>query len=139
VSQGHRLGLHTWDHHQLPKLSDQEIKAEFVKTDELVKTMTGRSMAPHWRPPYGAVNARVRKVAESLGLTKMWLWDVDSLDWKHLANTAAIVDEVEKGLLRTSRNVADVLFHDKATSVTALDALLPRLRAKGYELVDFSP
>ena len=54
-------------------------------------------MAPHWRPPYGAVNQRVRDVAASLGFTKMWLWDVDSLDWRHLGNTQGIIKEWREG------------------------------------------
>lgn len=137
VRDGHRLGLHTWDHPQLTKMSDEGIREEFVKTDALVKEITGKSMAPHWRPPYGAVNQRVTDIARSLGSTKMWLWDIDSLDWRHLSNTSAIVKEVEGGLARSSRSVADILFHDKPTTVVALKTLLPQLKAKGYQLVDF--
>jgi len=134
---GHRLGLHTWDHPQLTKVSDEQIKDEFLKTDTLVKKLTGNSMAPHWRPPYGAVNQRVRDIAVSLGFTKMWLWDVDSLDWRHLGNTQGIIKEVEGGLARSRKPVSDILFHDKPTTVAALRILLPRLKSKGYKLVDF--
>jgi len=137
VSEGHRLGLHTWDHPQLTKMSDDKIKEEFVKTDQLVKKVTGKSMAPHWRPPYGAANKRVKDIAAALGFTKMWLWDVDSLDWKHLGDSQAIIHEVEGGLARSHADVADILFHDKLTSVAALRILLPRLKAKGFQLVDF--
>lgn len=137
VRHGHRLGLHTWDHPQLTKMSDDQIRSEFLKTDELVKRVTGHSMAPHWRPPYGAVNQRVRTIAQSLGFTRMWLWDVDSLDWKHLGNTQAIVNEVEGGLKRSQKAVSDVLFHDKPTTVVALRILLPRLQSDGYELANF--
>jgi peptidoglycan/xylan/chitin deacetylase (PgdA/CDA1 family) len=137
VRDGHRLGLHTWDHPQLTKMSDDKIKEEFVKTDELVKKVTGKSMAPHWRPPYGAVDKRVKDIASGLGFTKMWLWDVDSLDWKYLGNSQAIVKEVEGGLARSRGQVADILFHDKLTTVAALKILVPRLRAKGFQLVDF--
>ena len=137
VRDGHQLGLHTWDHPVLTKASDDAIREQFSRTDELVKSITGKSMAPNWRPPYGSFNARVKKIAAELGFTKMWLWDVDSLDWKHLGNTAAIVNEVEKGLAAAPRKLSDVLFHDKATTVRALEVLLPRLRNEGYELVDF--
>src|SRR6185295_12829323 len=109
VSEGHRLGLHTWDHPKLTKMSDDKIKEEFVKTDELVKKITGKSMAPHWRPPYGAVDKRVKDIASSLAFTKMWLWDVDSLDWKYLSNTQAIIKEVEGGLARARGQVSVIL------------------------------
>jgi peptidoglycan/xylan/chitin deacetylase (PgdA/CDA1 family) len=134
---GHRLGLHTWDHPQLTKMSDAKIREEFTKTDDLVKKLTGKSMAPHWRPPFGAFNQRVKNIANSLGFTKMWLWDVDSLDWKHLGHTQAIVNEVEGGLARVNKPTIDILFHDKLTTVNALKVLLPRLKAKGFRLVDF--
>ena len=48
VHDGHQLGLHTWDHPQLTQMvSDEDIKQEFLKTDALVKKLTGKSMAPH--------------------------------------------------------------------------------------------
>ncbi len=137
VRSGHKLGLHTWDHPQLTKMTDDQIRSEIVRTDAIVKKITGKSMAPHWRPPYGAFNARVKAVASSLGFTKMWLWDVDSLDWKHRGNTEAILREVEGGLARNQKALSDVLFHDKHTSVVALRALLPRLKSNGFQLVDF--
>jgi len=40
---------------------------------------------------------RVRDIATSLGFSKMWLWDVDSLDWKHLGNTHAIFHSDDRG------------------------------------------
>lgn len=104
-----------------------------------MKSLTGKSMAPNWRPPYGSSNARVRHIANSLGFTKMWLWDVDSLDWQHLADTAATIQDIESGLAEVHCKVCHVLFHDKPTSTTALESLLPRLLAEGYELVDFLP
>lgn len=137
VRAGHRLGLHTWDHPQLTKMSDDQIKSEFQKTDDIVKKVTGKSMAPNWRPPYGAFNARVKTVAQALGFTKMWLWDVDSLDWRYGHNTAGIITEVEGGLARSSKAVSDILFHDKHTSVIALRALLPKLQKNGFQLVNF--
>jgi peptidoglycan/xylan/chitin deacetylase (PgdA/CDA1 family) len=118
-------------------MSDDKIREEFQKTDDLVKKLTGKSMAPHWRPPFGAFNQRVKNIAISLGFTKMWLWDVDSLDWKHLKHTDAIVSEVERGLARVNKPTIDILFHDKLTTVTALKVLLPRLKEKGFNLVDF--
>jgi hypothetical protein len=63
------------------------------------------------------VDKRVRDIATGLGFTKLWLWDVDSLDWKHLGNSQAIINEVEGGLARSRAQVADILFHDKMTTV----------------------
>ena len=137
LRDGHQLGLHTWDHPKLTRMTEEKIREEFQSTDDLVKQLTGKSMAPNWRPPYGAADDRVKRIASSLGFTKMWLWDVDSLDWKHMRNTKATVAEVEKGLTRTRKVTCDVLFHDKQTSVEALEILLPRLQIQGYTFANF--
>jgi len=137
VRAGHKLGLHTWDHPLLTKVSADKVRSELQKTDDIVKKVTGKSMAPNWRPPYGAFNAQVKTVAQSLGFTKMWLWDVDSLDWKYRSHTDAIIQQVETGLANTSKTLCDILFHDKHTSVIALRALLPRLQKNGFQLVNF--
>ena len=39
-------------------------------------------------------NQRVRDIAVSLGFTKTWLWDVDSLGWRPLGNTQVVITEV---------------------------------------------
>jgi peptidoglycan/xylan/chitin deacetylase (PgdA/CDA1 family) len=137
LASGQKLGLHTWDHPKLTKLNDAQIAEEIVKTDNLVKQLTGKSMAPHWRPPYGAQDLRVRKAATAAGFTKMWLWDVDSLDWKYQRDTDRILMEVVMGLAKCRRSPCDILFHDKPTSVKALDILLPLLIEEGNEIVGF--
>lgn len=137
VADGHSLGLHTWDHPQLTKLSDAQITDEILKTDALIQKQTGKSMAPNWRPPYGAINGRVRKAAEAVGFTKVWMWDVDSLDWKFLSHTNSIVMQVVRELAQCSNDTCDILFHDKPTTVKALDVLLPLLIEEGNNIVDF--
>src|SRR4051812_17699033 len=52
VRHGRSLGLHTWDHPKLTRLSDDKIRDEFLKTDRLIQKLTGKTMAPHWRPSW---------------------------------------------------------------------------------------
>jgi peptidoglycan/xylan/chitin deacetylase (PgdA/CDA1 family) len=162
VDRGHHLGNHTWDHPQLTKKSDDEIKRQLARTDELVKKLTGKSMAPNWRPPYGDGfrDARVLRAAAAVGFTKMWYWDIDSEDWNILTGPAKhrvarpqaeinklITDKVEQQLTALIRNPQPgregekgkyvVLVHDKPTTVAALEVLLPRLKSEGYTFVDF--
>ncbi len=137
VADGHGLGLHTWDHPVLTKLSDTQITDEIMRTDAVIKKQTGKSMAPNWRPPYGAVDGRVRKVAAAAGFTKAWMWDADSLDWKYLDRTNAIVMQVVKELAKCHKKTCDILFHDKPTTLKALNTLLPLLIEEGNKIVDF--
>ena len=161
VQRGQQIGLHTWDHPDLTKLTSEKIKEEFIKTDTEVKRLTGKSMAPHWRPPYGAgaFDRRVLGVAASVGFTKMWYWDIDTRDWDTKAGakghrtdmsqadiTKKITDIVENQLAawgKTHTGIGGqkgkyiVLCHDKPTTVKALEVLLPRLKSEGYTLANF--
>jgi peptidoglycan/xylan/chitin deacetylase (PgdA/CDA1 family) len=47
---GHQIGIHTWSHPQLTKLSDDEVVAEIVWTAQIIKDITG--VSPElFRPP----------------------------------------------------------------------------------------
>jgi peptidoglycan/xylan/chitin deacetylase (PgdA/CDA1 family) len=161
VQRGHRLGNHTWSHPHLMHLKDAEIQAQLKRTDDLVTKLTGKSMAPHWRPPYGegARDSRVLKAAADIGFTKMWFWDVDSGDtnvWKDRIGKISrapaemvqfTIDSTEEqlaALAKTPRAGREgekgkyvVLIHDKQTTVRALETLLPRLKSEGYSFVNF--
>jgi peptidoglycan/xylan/chitin deacetylase (PgdA/CDA1 family) len=105
----------------------------------LTRSITGKSMAPNWRPPYGAIDGGVRAAAAAVGFTMPWLWDVDSLDWKHRGNTQKIIDEVKKGLRECGKQTCHILFHDLPTTVTALRTLIPMFKAEGNRIVNFTP
>jgi peptidoglycan/xylan/chitin deacetylase (PgdA/CDA1 family) len=162
VQRGHRLGNHTWNHPHLRHLKEAEIQSQLKRTDDLVRKLTGKSMAPHWRPPYGegAYDSRVLKAAADIGFTKMWYWDVDSEDWKILKGppkhqvvrpqaeiTKLITDNIEHQVAALAVKAKPgregekgkyvVLVHDKPTTVAALEVLLPRLKSEGYSFVDF--
>ena len=141
LRDGHSIANHTWDH-PFPGLrskSDNEIREQLNKTDALIKKLIGLQMAPHWRPPYGSIDARVRKVASSVGYSEAWLWDVDSLDWKHRGNTQAIINQVTSDLHKCSKPTCHILFHDFSTTVKALKILVPKWIAEGHRIVIFRP
>jgi RHS repeat-associated protein len=139
LRDGHLIANHTWDHPVLTSKTDAEIRDELQKTDDLVTEKAGLLMKPNWRPPYGAINARVRRVTESMGYSSAWLWDVDSLDWKYRGNTQAIINQVTNDLRRCQKSTCHVLFHDFSTSVKALRILVPKWKEEGYRIVNFRP
>jgi len=75
---GHRIGNHSFTHRDLTKLTEAQVRDEIAKTHDLIAAYVGRDRI--FRPPYGAHNARVDKVASSLGY-RLVLWNVDTLDW----------------------------------------------------------
>lgn len=117
---GHSIGNHTQDHKSLPSLSSSGIREE----------ISGGPSSKCLRPPYGAVNSRLRSIADDLGL-KLVLWDVDTLDW-----TRPGVDKIESSIVDNAKSGRIVLMHDgggnRSQTVTALDQALTTLSARGY-------
>jgi len=78
VCEGHLIGNHSFSHPRLTDLPEDQIRNELLRTDVLIRGFFGAHKL--MRPPYGAINDRVRKVALELGYSPM-LWNVDTLDW----------------------------------------------------------
>ena len=69
-----QLGNHTWDHPNLTKLSDSRVVAELQRNHDFIATTYGVDARPYFRPPYGFRNARVDRLAASIGYTTPVLW-----------------------------------------------------------------
>ncbi|WP_067169569.1 polysaccharide deacetylase family protein [Microtetraspora niveoalba] len=131
AAEGHELGNHTWDHHDLTSLGDAALRREIVRTQRLVREVTGVRMRG-MRPPYGATDGRVAREARRLGLGQV-LWAIDTLDWR---------DRVPKLVVRRSTAAKPgeiVLMHDiHKTTVDALPRLLDVFDKKGFTYVTVS-
>jgi peptidoglycan/xylan/chitin deacetylase (PgdA/CDA1 family) len=91
VDEGHAIANHSYSHPVLTSLSSAGVLAQFTDTNAVISQVTG--IRPScYRPPYGAVNARVHDLAVQAGLPNAeWttgsgshygLWDIDTLDWQ---------------------------------------------------------
>jgi peptidoglycan/xylan/chitin deacetylase (PgdA/CDA1 family) len=69
-----QLANHTRTHRVLTKLSDAKIKEELNRCEAFCLAKYGKSTKPYFRPPYGEIDARVIRVAASIGFTKPMLW-----------------------------------------------------------------
>lgn len=74
------IGNHTYGHPDLRKLSNAAIARELERNRKTIERVTGRPMAPLLRPPYGAFDKRVAKVAGGLGYTHIVLWNLSDGD-----------------------------------------------------------
>ncbi|WP_329085182.1 polysaccharide deacetylase family protein [Streptosporangium sp. NBC_01469] len=131
VAEGHELGNHTWDHPQLPALSQDGIREELGRTQWLVKQVTGITMIL-MRPPYGLTDSRVAAESRQLGLAQI-MWDVDTLDWRDQDPSLVAQRATEAG------PGSIVLMHDiHASTVQAVPRMLDDFAAKGYRFVTLS-
>jgi len=128
---GFQIGNHTWDHPQLPTLSDAGVRWEIRSTARALRRagLTPRRLV---RPPYGAVDRRVREIIRSLDL-HVALWTVDPRDWAG-GTGPQIAARVLAGLRPHEPNV--ILDHDGVANSRNTLAAMPRIvhgvRKRGY-------
>ncbi len=77
---GHEIFSHTYNHPYLTRISDNEIREELRKTNDILFKLLGINSRPYFRPPYGDRDERVLRIASSEGYQSVY-WTVDALDW----------------------------------------------------------
>lgn len=130
VAEGHEIANHTWTHPQLSRLPAARVADELRRTHETVLEITGVRMT-NLRPPYGAFNDSVRRVAFDRHGYDTIMWSVDPLDWKY-RNAGRITRELVKGAAPGSV----LLCHDiHASTIAAMPSTLDQLLGRGFEFV----
>lgn len=123
---GHLIGNHTYSHTQLTGTNAEVFKQELIKTNEVIKEITGEDII-YVRPPYGSWNKEFEKELNMFPV----LWTIDPLDWCS-SNVSCIVDRV---CTKAEENDI-ILMHDQyKTTVTAAFKIIDRLKEQGYEFV----
>ncbi|KAG0256632.1 chitin deacetylase [Mortierella polycephala] len=99
VAEGHHLASHTWSHHALTTLTNEQIVAEMKWTEKAVMEATGLRLK-YMRPPYGDINNRVRFVLKKLGYIPVdWTGDeFDTNDWQPSMTVSKVVSLFTKSL-----------------------------------------
>lgn len=136
-ADGFDIGVHTWDHADMTKLTPAAMRQELGTTLALIHQVLGPTACVwFWRPPYGAYNGSVMSAAQSFGLTSV-MWDMDPRDWSSPA-TSAIVGRVEGA----AHPGAILLEHDgpgnRWETLAAVKQYVPYLEQHGYHFVTIS-
>jgi len=133
VAEGHEIGNHTYDHPNLTKLSNAQVRSELNRTRDAIIRATGRKPRT-MRPPYGALLTRQREMIHGEYGYPTILWDVDPLDWKRPG-----VAVVKSRILSGTSSGSIVLAHDlHSSTVDAMPTTLDGLLAKGFRFVTVS-
>lgn len=130
AAAGFEIGNHSWSHRQMTAQSGKQVRWTLDATNQAL-LKAGVRPTRLMRPPYGAIDARVRRVITDAGYVPV-LWSVDSRDWANGSSTQ-IARRILNGLRRGS-NV--VLQHDgvdrSAISVAAVRQVIRVARSRGY-------
>lgn len=79
MNEGHLMATHTWSHKFLPSLTNKEIVAQ-LEWSIWAMNATAHHLPKWYRPPYGAIDDRVRSIARMFGMQAV-VWDHDLVDW----------------------------------------------------------
>ncbi|MFO1540332.1 MAG: polysaccharide deacetylase family protein [Chloroflexota bacterium] len=128
---GFPVANHTRSHPFLDRLSAAAIREQIASSETIVERVIGRQTLKLLRPPYGAYDSEVLRVAGSLGYARTVMWTIDSYDTRASATTASVIRYGSGG-----GPGAIVLLHC-GPSVTpgAVGPIIDSYRARGYRLV----
>lgn len=69
------LGNHTWSHPYLTTLADADVAAELARNRDFLQKTFGAGGTPFFRPPYGAHDERIDRIAADQGHPTVVLWN----------------------------------------------------------------
>jgi peptidoglycan/xylan/chitin deacetylase (PgdA/CDA1 family) len=69
------LGNHTWSHPDLTTLGDGEVAGEIARNRDFLQNTFGAGSTPFFRPPYGAHDERVDRIAADQGHPTVVMWN----------------------------------------------------------------
>jgi peptidoglycan/xylan/chitin deacetylase (PgdA/CDA1 family) len=142
TSQGHKAQNHSWSHPNLAKVSEDRVRSELQKTQQIIKDATGIKPTKV-RPPYGAggwpkkYDPELAKVAQSLSLI-IQNWDIDTEDWKSPRGIGPTkIGMIKQQLERnTSKPTINVLMHVQQETARDLPEFISFLKELGFTLID---
>ncbi len=125
-AEGHRIGIHTYDHVCLMGLNQTDFDAQVERTRQLLKNVLGHNDFL-LRPPYGLYDEGVQNKAGA----PIILWSVDPEDWGHKD-----AEYVKNHIVENAADGAVILLHDiYPTSVEAALEAVDELHRQGYLFV----
>lgn len=139
IAEGHEIGNHTFTHINAVKKNYSEIQQEVTKTQEAIKSVTGK-YPTLFRPPYRALNKELCKVIKENNMNIILWSNIDVRDWSNpgvdtMVNT--IENKIQNGNIVILHDYNTVR-NDKSQTIETLEIVIPKLKEKGYKFVTIS-
>ncbi|MCY8103931.1 polysaccharide deacetylase family protein [Bacillus mojavensis] len=127
AEEGHEIGNHSYNHPDMSKLTTGRISEQLDKTNEQIEKTLG--VKPKWfAPPSGSFRKAVVDIAADKHMGTV-MWTVDTIDWKKPAPSA-----LQTRVLSKIHNGAMILMHPTDPTAESLEALITKIKEKGYAL-----
>jgi peptidoglycan-N-acetylglucosamine deacetylase len=137
AKRGHVIGNHTFTHPLLIFQPAERIRHEITHCQDAIRDAVGEH-SNLFRPPWGGRRPGVFQIVRQLGLEPV-MWNITGYDWK-----APSAEFIERKVSPKIHGGDVILLHDgghaafgtdRSATVTAVDRLLTRYTAEGYEFV----
>lgn len=142
IDMGCEIANHTFEHENLTKLGDAELKKQIESTNSKMQQLFGYEVKL-LRAPGGAVKG----IKEKVGMPLIQ-WSIDTEDWKNKdaanpgrseAQRSEKINEIVNDVLEDAESGDIVLMHDIYDFTADLsERLIPKLIEKGFTLVTVS-
>ncbi len=133
---GHLLMNHSYDHPSFTglstgagPLSTQQRIDELDRADAVIRSITGQTTKPYFRPPYADLDGSVLCDIYADGYYYLVMWTVDTMGWN-----GASADEIVHTSLSRAKPGAIYIMHvgSQSQDAVALPRVIDGLRAQGY-------
>jgi peptidoglycan-N-acetylglucosamine deacetylase len=135
AKRGHVIGNHTFTHPLLTFQSSASIRTEISQCRDAIHDAVGEH-SNLFRPPWGARRPAVFRVVRQVGLNPV-MWNITGYDWN-----APSAEFIEQKVGPKIHGGDVILLHDgghaafgtdRSATVAAVDRLMTRCTAEGYE------
>ena len=131
ILRGFPIANHTLGHRNLTRERNAEIRKQIAVNEQAIEGALERPILKLLRPPYGAYDRDVLRIAASLGYRTM-TWTIDSGDTKSGATTRSVIRQGSGG----GRGAIILLHCGPSVTPAAVGPIIERYRRRGFRLVD---
>jgi len=133
---GHLIMNHSYDHPSFTglstgagPLSTQQRFDELDRADAAIRSITGQTTKPYFRPPYADFDGSVLCDIYADGYNYLVMWSTDTLGWN-----GASADQIVQRSLAGAKPGAIYIMHvgSQSEDAAALPRVIDGLRAQGY-------
>ncbi|MDR2043202.1 MAG: polysaccharide deacetylase family protein [Clostridium sp.] len=131
VEEGHTVANHTYHHPDMSAIASREaFQEEMDSVAALFREITGKELAPYYRPPQGKYSMENLKMAYDLGYATFF-WSLAYVDWKQDQQPSG-KEALEKLTKRIHPGAIVLLHNTSRTNGEILDELLTKWEEMGY-------
>jgi peptidoglycan-N-acetylmuramic acid deacetylase len=128
--EGHLICNHTDKHKDPTKITQEELEKEIHTLETLYTEITGKELAPYFRPPQGRYNEETLALAQKMGY-KTVFWSLAYADWDDTKAPSA--EKAKELLCNNTHNGAVVLLHPTSNiNVNILKDMIKYWKSEGY-------